>query len=92
MKNSNIKNYKGNILNKIKLMEDINLGNYELLNGDYNGELPIYVKNINGEAIIKKGTILYYGNNPFNGADILIDENQNELDIYLEENNYIIIK
>ena len=92
MKNLNIKNYKGEELNKIKLMKDINLGNYELLNGDYNGKLPIYVKNINGEAIMKKDTELYYGNNPFNGADILIDENENTLDIYLEENNYIILK
>ena len=92
MKNLNIKNYKGEGLNKIKLMKDINLGNYELLNGDYNGKLPIYVNNINGEAIIKKDTELYYGNNPFNGADILIDENENTLDIYLEENDYIILK
>ena len=92
MKNSNIKNYKGEELNKIKLMEDINLGNYELLNSDYNNELPPYVININGEAIIKKGAILYYGNNPFNGADIIMDNNENELDICLDDNNYIIIK
>ena len=92
MKNSNIKNYKGEELNKIKLMQDINLGNYELLNGDYNGKLPIYVENINGEAIIKKDTELYYGQNPFNGADILIDDNENSLDVYLEENDYIILK
>ena len=92
MKNSNIKNYKGEELNKIKLMKDINLGDYNLLNGDYNNALPIYVENINGKATIKKGNELYYGNNPFNGADILIDENENTLDIYLEENDYIIIK
>ena len=87
-----MKNYKGNELNKIKLMEDINLGNYELLNEDYNNSLPLYVENINGEAIIKKGTELYYGNNPFNGSAIIMDENENTLDIYLEENHYIIIK
>ena len=87
-----MKNYKGNELNKIKLMEDINLGNYELLNDDYNNALPLYVKNINGEAVIKQGTILYYGNNPFNGADIIMDNNENLLDICLDENDYIILK
>ena len=92
MKNLNIKNYKGEELNKIKLMEDINLGNYDLLNEDYNNKLPQYVININGDAIIKKGTILYYGNSPFNGSDIIMDNNENSLDVYLEENNYIIIK
>ena len=92
MKNLNIKNYKGEGLNKIKLMEDINLGDYNLLNEDYNNKLPIYVENINGDAIIKKGNELYYGNNPFNGAAIIMDNNENSLDIYLEENHYIIIK
>ena len=87
-----MKNYKGNILNTIKLTKDINLGNYDLLNEDYNGKLPLYVENINGEAVIKKGNELYYGNNPFNGADIIMDENNNSLDIYLEQNDYIILK
>ena len=92
MKNSNIKNYKGNELNKIKLTKDINLGDYELLNEDYNNKLPTYVINNNGEAIIQKGIILYHGDNPFNGAEIIMDENENSLDVCLEENNYIIIK
>ena len=92
MENLNVKNYKGKDLNKIQLIEDINLGNYELLNGDYQGQLPTYVTNDNREAIIKKGTELYYGDNPFNASSILIDDNANELDICLEENNYIIIK
>ena len=92
MKNLNIKNYKGNELNKIKLIKDINLGDYKLLNEDYNNELPLYVDNINGNAIIKKGNELYYGNNPFNGADIIMDDNENSLDIYLDENDYIILK
>ena len=92
MKNSNVTKYKGEELNKIKLMEDINLGNYDLLNEDYKNKLPIYVINIDGEAIIKKDTELYYGNNPFNGAAIIMDENENTLDIYLEENDYIILK
>ena len=87
-----MKNYKGNELNKIQLTKDIKLGDYELLNGDYNNKLPIYIENINGEAIIKKGNELYYGNNPFNGSAIIIDENENTLDIYLDENDYVIIK
>ena len=87
-----MKNYKGNTLNKIKLMEDINLGDYTILNDDYQGNVPPYVINNNGEAIIKKGTELFHGDNPFNASSILIDENENALDVCLDENDYIIIK
>ena len=58
MENLNVKNYNGEELYKIQLIKDINLGNYEELNNDCDGELPNNIININGEAIIKKA--LYY--------------------------------
>ena len=91
MTNSNVKNYNGEELYKIQLTKDINLGDYEELNNGCDGDLPNNIININGEGIIKQGTILYNGTNPFYGS-LLIDENDNTLDLYLEENDYIIIK
>ena len=59
MKNLNVTKYNNEELYKIQLIKDINLGNYNELNNDCDGELPNNIININGEAIIKKGTILW---------------------------------
>ena len=91
MTNSNATKYNNEELYKIQLIKDINLGDYNELNNDCDGELPNNIININGEGIIEKGTILYNGTNPFYGS-LLIDENDNTLDLYLEENDYIILK
>ena len=91
MTNLNVTKYNNEELYKIQLTKDINLGNYEELNNDCDGELPNNIINQNGEGVIAKGTILYNGTNPFYGS-LLIDENDNTLDLYLEENDYIIIK
>lgn len=38
------------------------------------------------DIIIPAGSKLYYGQNPYNGAEILIDENYNEVaDIIIED-------
>lgn len=85
-----MENCKGNTLNKIKLMEDINLGDYKTLNDDYKGNVPPYVINNDGTAIIKKGTELFHWDNPFNASSMLTDENENALDVRLNENDYIV--
>ena len=87
----NVTNYNNEVLYKIKLTKDINLGNYNELNNSCDGDLPQNIININGEGIIKKDTILYNGTNPFYGS-LLIDDNDNTLDLYLDQNDYIIIK
>lgn len=83
-----IKFFEGQELQRIKIVDyDINLGDYSDLKEDYDNQLPKFIINENGDAVIKKDTELYYSKDPA----ILMDENDENIDVYLVDDDYIII-
>lgn len=77
-------NYEGKILELKEVLTDLSIG--DELDFTYGDGIPegTYVKF--GEVVIPAGTKVYFGDNPFNGGQILVDINGNVLaDIIIDE-------
>lgn len=70
-------NYKGVQLKLAEVLIDLEIG--EVLDFTYGDGIPAGAIVRDDIVIIPEGTILYHGENPYNGAEILVDTNGNEI-------------
>lgn len=91
-KAESVKEFNGSKLKQVKVTgPGLWLGgDYVDWKEDYDNELPSFVESDDaGEAYIPSGTVLYYGENPHNGSEILVNDNNEELDVYLDDPNEV---